>query len=106
MSLSAAAAATVGLSLSDVGWGHHMDGWGSGWWILMAFLMVAFWGLVIFGVVLLVRSGAWNRRGGGDSAIELLERRLANGEISPEEYRERRALLTGEPAGRERGGPE
>ena len=37
------------------GWNDHMD-WDGGWWILMAIGMVLFWGLVIFGVVWLVRS--------------------------------------------------
>ena len=31
------------------------------------------------------------------SAIEVLERRLAEGDLTVEEYRERRALLTGGP---------
>lgn len=92
--------------LADSGFGSHMGDWGAGWWILMAFLMVVFWGLVIFGIVLLVRSLGGGRLGGRDSAIELLERRLASGEISAEEYRERRAALTGEPPDRDRHEPE
>lgn len=79
----------------DMGWGNHMNDWGAGWWILMAFLMVVFWGLVIVGLVWLVRSLAGDHRGSGAamSAVELLDRRLANGEITPEEYRERRQVL-------------
>ena len=85
------------LLFADMGWGHHMDDWGAGWWILMAFMMVAFWGLVIVGVVWLIRALMAERHGhGGASPIELLDRRLASGEISPEEYRERRAVLRGE----------
>lgn len=78
--------------------GNHMGDWGAGWWILMAFMMVAFWGLVIVGVGWLIRALMAERHGhGGASPIELLDRRLASGEISPEEYRERRAVLRGEP---------
>lgn len=82
------------LVLGDMGWGSHMDDWGAGWWILMALLMVVFWGLVIVGVVLLARSltdGDQRAR----SAIEVLDHRLASGEISPEEYRRRRETLGG-----------
>lgn len=86
--------------IGDMGWGNHMDNWGAGWWILMAFLMVAFWGLVIVGIVWLVRSLAGGYHG-GRSAIDVLEHRLASGEISPEEYRQRRATLGGDAAGAE-----
>ena len=84
------------LLLGDSGFGDHMGDWGAGWWILMMVLMVAFWALLIFGVVWLVRSdGPGSHPHSGQSAIELLDHRLAQGEISPDEYRERRATLTG-----------
>ncbi len=88
------------LLFGDMGWGHHMGDWGAGWWILMAFLMVVFWGLVIVGVVWLVRSlmGGQHRTSRG-SALEVLDHRLAAGEIGPEEYRERRATLRGDEPG-------
>lgn len=87
--------------LAETGWDHHMDDWGAGWWILMAFMMVVFWGLVILGIVWLIRSlsgghWGWSHQHAGTSAQELLDRRLASGEISPEEYRERRAVLRGD----------
>lgn len=86
------------LLLADSEFGGHMGDWGAGWWILMAFLMVAFWGLVIVGIVWLVRSLGWAHHDETRvSAVELLDRRLASGEISPEEYRERRAVLRAEP---------
>jgi putative membrane protein len=68
------------------------DGDGPGWGIVFVPL---FWLLVIVGVVLLLRG-----RGGGapwagrrDTAIDVLERRFAEGELSLEQYRERRAVL-------------
>lgn len=77
-----------------------MGDWGAGWWILMAAMMVVFWGLVIFGVVWAVRSLSHGHdHGSARSALELLDRRLAQGEISPEEYQERRAVLRGEDRG-------
>lgn len=71
----------------------HMDV-GDGWWILM----VLFWGLVVVGLIWVVRElGGGGRRRGPDTAdpLALLDRRLAEGTISTEEYRERRAILEG-----------
>jgi len=83
---------TAALLLADSGWGH-MDG---GWWVVMAVGMVLFWALVIVGLVWVVRE--LTGRGGlrlRQDPLELLDRRLAEGAISPEDYRERRAILTG-----------
>jgi putative membrane protein len=82
------------LLIADSDFNHHMGDWSAGWWILMAVMMVAFWGLVILGIVWLIRTVMAERGGhGGANPIELLDRRLASGEISPEEYRERRDAL-------------
>lgn len=82
------------LILAD--YGGHMDDWGPGWWIAMGLMMIVFWGLVIAGGVWLVRTLMAERHGNaGEKPIDLLERRLANGEVSPEEYRERREVLLG-----------
>ncbi len=85
--------------LADSDFNSHMGNWGAGWWILMAAMMVVFWGLVILGVVWLIRSFApghhHSHAAHGGSALEVLDRRLAQGEISPEEYRERREVLRG-----------
>ena len=83
------------------GVGHmSMD---DGWWIVMGSGMILFWGLVILGIVLAARelssgrrSSDRGRREPGDDALMLLDRRLAEGEISPEEYRERKAVLRGD----------
>jgi putative membrane protein len=64
-----------------------------GWWILSAPL---FWLLLILGIVLLVRgrSGRPPWTGGGrETGIDVLERRFAEGELSLEQYRERRSVL-------------
>jgi len=64
--------------------------------------MLLFWGLVIVGIVWLVRevagprhysSGSGSHR--GPDPLATLDHRLAAGEISPDEYRERREILTG-----------
>jgi putative membrane protein len=80
-----------------------MMGWGAGGWIMMGFGMVLFWGLVILGIVWIVRtlaraehrepehrSSAENR-----SPVETLDRSLAEGKIDVDDYRERRRVLTG-----------
>lgn len=62
--------------------------------------MVAFWGLLIFGIVSLVQSLSGGHPGGrGRSADELLDHRLASGEITPEEYGRRRETLGGSDGG-------
>ena len=86
------------LLIADSSLGNHMGDWGAGWWILMALMMVVFWGLVVLGVVWLVRALMTERHAPRDaSPFELLDRRLASGEISPEEYRERREVMQGNP---------
>ena len=91
--------AAFGALLADVDWDGHMDLDG-GWWIVMGLGMILFWGLVILGIVWLVREFARpreERAATRDSdALAILDRRLAAGEISPEEYRDRRAVLRGE----------
>ena len=66
-------------------WWNHMDG-GDWWW--MTLTMVAFWGLVIWFVVYLVRSTDHTRNDDGRPDPErLLAERFARGEIDEAEYR-------------------
>ena len=59
------------------------------------FLMVLWWALVIVGLVWLVR-GLGNRAEPADrSARGVLDERFADGQITAEEYRERRDVLDG-----------
>jgi putative membrane protein len=65
-----------------------------GWWIPFGPLL---WLLLIVGIVFLVlrgRSGQPSWGGGGrETGIDVLERRFAEGELSLEQYRERRSVL-------------
>jgi putative membrane protein len=64
-----------------------------GWWILSGPLL---WLLLIVGIVFLVRGRGGDQpwtRGDRETAIDVLERRFAEGELSLEQYRERRAVL-------------
>jgi putative membrane protein len=79
-------------------WGMHGDvGWG--WMVLMMSLMVIFWAAVVVGIVWLIRSAT---RGGPtpgetpaskETALEILERRFAEGALTLEDYRARREVL-------------
>ena len=86
-------ATTLLTTLAVTMW-HHGD-IGTGWWIVMMIGMLAFWVLVIVGIVWLVRNAA---AGGGAvkraSAREVLDERLARGEIDIDEYDRRLAALT------------
>jgi putative membrane protein len=56
--------------------------------------MLVFWGLIIVAVVLIVRAFASPSAGGrGKSAREILDERYARGEISKEDYDERKRTL-------------
>jgi putative membrane protein len=86
-------AASLSLLLADI-WSMHDNGVGVGWMIVMMIGMALFWGLVILGIVWLARSGSWSHHDHG-SPLEILDRRFAAGEMSAEEYRERRSVLQG-----------
>ncbi len=80
------------------GWGMMGPGMmgGFGWWWLMPIFFVIFWGLVIWGIVALVRGlsgsgGSDSSR--SDSALEVLKKRYARGEINKEEYEEKKKGL-------------
>lgn len=74
------------------------NGMGSGDWLAMTAVMAIFWGLVIFGGVMIFR-GRGRSRLGGDApdrgALEILDERFAQGEVDREEYEARRAALRG-----------
>jgi putative membrane protein len=73
-------------------------GWGFGGWAAMGLMMLLFWGLIIVGVVAVIRSwrpGPQDARGGQSNARRLLDERFARGEIDEEDYRKRREVLGG-----------
>ncbi len=76
------------------GWGHDM-----GWigWLVMWLTMVAFWGLLAAGVVWLLRTIRPADREAtattAPTARQILDERLARGELTEEEYLRRRDLL-------------
>jgi putative membrane protein len=72
------------------------DSWhhdGPGWWIVFPL----FWIAVIVGLVFLLRArGPWGpprAAGHHETALDVLDRRYAEGEIDVDEYRRRRSVL-------------
>ena len=79
--------------------GNGMMGGGMGIWM---FLGMVFWILLIVGIVLLVVWVVQKAMGGGagrleESALEILKKRYARGEISKEEYEEKKRDLLYKP---------
>lgn len=72
-----------------------MGGFGGAWW--MAILMVLVPVLVIWAIVALVRGDNWSGEHGhyghGESALEVLRKRYARGDISKQEFEEKRRDL-------------
>ena len=79
---------------------HWNDGPGPGPWFLLWFLaMLVFWGAVIFALSRLWRRGWRGERRPWDgresrTAYDVLAERYARGEITEDEYRERKTVLT------------
>lgn len=67
---------------------HMDDGWG--WWMIFGWAgMIAFWGIVIWAILVVVGRGDRRRDDQtvpGPTAREIAERRYASGEISAEEF--------------------
>lgn len=72
-------------------WYNGGDGWG---WLWITGMMVLFWGGVILLGIWAVRGVSGPRRP-SDAAIDVLRKRLAAGEISPEDFEKTRKALQG-----------
>jgi putative membrane protein len=83
------------------GWhmGPGMMGWGYGMGGLGIILTVAFWTALIVGIIFLIRwlvvstSTGGHRARSEDSALEILKRRYARGEINKEEFLQKKKDL-------------
>lgn len=82
---------STALVLADT-WDMH--DWGAGWWVVMMIGMLLFWALVIVGIVWAVRElGTGRSERERLDPVGVLDRRLAEGDISVEEYERRRTLI-------------
>ena len=89
------------IPLAD-GWGMHDGDIGVGWLIVMAPMMLLMMGGMMWMMMRGMSGGSSPdssvsapSSGPTESPVEILERRFAEGEISIEEYRERREALVG-----------
>jgi uncharacterized membrane protein len=80
-------------------WGMHGSG---GWWIIPAAVMMVGMGVMMWMMMRGMMGGGSSQRSSAPSegreatqrTLEILDRRMAEGEISLEDYRERREALT------------
>jgi len=76
------------------GWGMHPMMWGA-WGLGMMLMMLLFWGLMIGGLVLAIRWLLDQRKNTrAVTALEILKRRYAEGEIEKEEFEAMRQDLS------------
>ena len=82
-------------------WNWFNGGWGFGWMWFMPVIMIVVVGLIIWGIVMLFRRADGVGGAGccgsssmsSESALEILKRRYARGEINKQEYEERKKDL-------------
>ena len=86
------------LVLAQSDWNGHHD-FNDGWGIAMLVVMVAFWAVIAVAIVWAVRQWTSSTHAPmgspADEPLRILDRRLAEGEITVEEYTRRRDLLGG-----------
>lgn len=80
------------LPLADA-WSMHDGDVGTGWMIVMMLGMALFWGGIVVAAVWLLREAIGHSRNSDPLAI--LDRRLAEGKLSVEEYEQRKSRLGG-----------
>jgi putative membrane protein len=66
-----------------------------GWWGMGWIFMIIFWGLVVVGVIFLIRYliGTTKTSRSEESALDILKRRYARGEIDREEFEQKKKDL-------------
>lgn len=76
-------------------WGDRMYGYGMGWGWLGFIFMIVFWGLVILGIVYLVKilTGRNAASSKEETPLDILKKRYARGEIDAEEFARRKKDL-------------
>jgi putative membrane protein len=80
-------------------WGH-MQGWGWGsWWVMGLFCLLVTAAVVVLIIWAIGAAGRGRSKGGppvpkSETPLDILKRRYANGELTDEEYEEKRRRLS------------
>jgi len=78
-------------------WPGMMGGYSMGW--PMIFFMLLFWGAVLAGIIALLRlvfsKGGHDVAPAAETALDILKKRYAKGEISQEEFEEKKRKIEG-----------
>ena len=75
-------------------WWHNGMGWGG--WIVMTLTMLAFWSLVVFGVIAIFRGDRERETSRGASErdpMQIVDEGFARGDIDLDEYHARQEAL-------------
>jgi putative membrane protein len=77
-------------------YGHEGMMWGFGWWWMMIFWIVAIVGLILL-IKWIFEKGRTDRGTSqtGESALDILKKRYAKGEINKEEFEQKKKDLIG-----------
>lgn len=81
--------------LSQWGWRDYGPGMMWNWWGMGWIFMIVFWGLLIVSLIFLIRYlvGSTRASRGEESALDILKKRYARGEINKEEFEQKKKDL-------------
>lgn len=71
-------------------------GFGSGWMIIWGLMSILIWALIILGIVAIITWLVRQPKGGqpSETALDILQKRYASGELSKEQYEEMKKELS------------
>ncbi len=95
--ISSVAFSNIAIADSSPEYGHMWGNWGTGHMTFGIFPMALFWFFLVVFIVVLIRWAAkdsnTNNRSAENTALQILEERLARGEIDKNEFEELKRVL-------------